>query len=161
MGERTTRRNFMIRYVKGMIFKCMLIEADVPTVNGRTYPRSVLENAVKQISLPIMGGLDIRPDSKIRLDKVSHEVRRLYVDFEGRLVGDVEVLDTPQGQILTKMIGESIGPSIGPGKFTLNPAFIGSLDSNDIASNDLRITAINISLIEDCLKELGSEPPDA
>ena len=135
--------------------KCMLIEADISTVNGRTYPRSVLENAVKQLNLPIMGGLDIRPEP-IRIDKVSHEVRSLYVDFEGRLVGEVEILDTPEGRTLTNMIDESIGPFIGPDKFTLNPCFIGSLDSNNIAGNDLRITAINICLIEDANREILS-----
>ena len=93
--------------MKGIIQK-----AQSPNANNRIYPRPILEREDAKYQELIkerrsLGELD-HPDSPIvQLENVSHLITE--TKWEGDdLVGTVEVLDTPKGQILEKLIGRDI-----------------------------------------------------
>ena len=93
--------------MKGVIQK-----AQQPNANNRIYPRPILEREDAKYQELIkerrsLGELD-HPDSPIvQLENVSHLVTE--TKWEGDdLVGTVEVLDTPKGQILEKLINRDI-----------------------------------------------------
>ena len=93
--------------MKGIIQK-----AQQPNANNRIYPRPILEREDAKYQELIkerraLGELD-HPDSPIvQLENVSHVVTATL--WEGdNLIGTIEVLDTPKGQILEKLIGRDI-----------------------------------------------------
>ena len=93
--------------MKGIIQK-----AQSPNANNRIYPRPILEREDAKYQELIkerrsLGELD-HPDSPIvQLENVSHLLTETKWDGDD-LVGTVEVLDTPKGQILEKLIGRDI-----------------------------------------------------
>ena len=93
--------------MKGIIQK-----AQQPNANNRIYPRPILEREDAKYQDLIkerraLGELD-HPDSPIvQLENVSHLVTETKWDGDD-LLGTVEVLDTPKGQILEKLIGRDI-----------------------------------------------------
>ena len=93
--------------MKGVIQK-----AQQPNANNRIYPRPILEREDAKYQELIkerrsLGELD-HPDSPIvQLENVSHLLTETKWDGDS-LVGTVEVLDTPKGQILEKLIGRDI-----------------------------------------------------
>ena len=76
--------------------------------NGRIYPKEILmreskkyENLLKkEVSL---GELDHPDSSVINLKNVSHNVREIHWDGDD-LVGTVEILPTPSGNILKELL---------------------------------------------------------
>ena len=93
--------------MKGVIQK-----AQQPNANNRIYPRPILEREDAKYQELIkerrsLGELD-HPDSPIvQLENVSHLLTETKLDGDD-LVGTVEVLDTPKGQILEKLINRDI-----------------------------------------------------
>jgi hypothetical protein len=93
--------------MKGIIQK-----AQQPNANNRIYPRPILEREDAKYQELIgerraLGELD-HPDSPlVQLENVSHLVTETKWDGDD-LLGTVEVLDTPKGQILEKLIGRDI-----------------------------------------------------
>ena len=87
--------------------------AEVKNGNGRFYPREVLEREVeKYVEGPIaekraLGELD-HPDSQvINLKNVSHNIKEIR--WEGNdVVGVIEILPTPSGNILTELFKNGI-----------------------------------------------------
>ena len=93
--------------MKGIVQK-----AQAPNANNRIYPRPILEREDAKYQELInerrsLGELD-HPDSPIvQLENVSHLVTETSWDGEN-LVGEIEVLDTPKGQILGKLVDRDI-----------------------------------------------------
>ena len=93
--------------MKGIIQK-----AQSPNANNRIYPRPILEREDAKYQELIkerrsLGELD-HPDSPIvQLENVSHLLTETKWDGDD-LIGTVEVLDTPKGQILEKLINRDI-----------------------------------------------------
>ena len=88
-------------------------KADDKNQNGRVYPRSVLESAVKSLqedlpSRSIMGEFDHPADAKIHLDRVSHLITNIWM--EGKYVyGEAEVLEKmPYGQQLSALLKSGV-----------------------------------------------------
>jgi hypothetical protein len=85
----------------------MVAQADVPNINNRVYPRSVLERAVESFNrmkasgTPMVGQLGTADQD---LAMVSHLVEDLYLSG-GQLLADIRVLDTPRGRELSELIG--------------------------------------------------------
>lgn len=82
---------------------------DQPTQNGRTYPRSVYEREVKKMQESIesrraFGELDHPADGKTKLSRVSHLITSLEIDGNGVVVGEAEILDTPNGRTLKAIL---------------------------------------------------------
>lgn len=90
-----------------------LQSAETKNGNGRYYPREVLEREVKNyIEGPIkenraLGELD-HPDSQvINLKNVSHNIKKVWWDGDD-VVGTIEILPTPSGNILTQLFKNGI-----------------------------------------------------
>ena len=96
-----------------LVVKGILQRADTKNQNGRVYPKEILmreakkysENFVKQKRA--MGELDHPESSVVNLQNVSHNVTDM--NFNGDdLVGTVEVLTTPSGNILRELFKNGI-----------------------------------------------------
>lgn len=91
-----------------IIVKGILQKADTLNQNGRIYPRDVLEREVRNYQKFIqenraLGECDHPDSTVVNLKNVSHIIREAF--FEGDTVkGTVEILDTPSGQILQKLV---------------------------------------------------------
>lgn len=88
-------------------------KSDTPNGNKRVYPRPVLEGAVESVSSIVnegrmLGELDHPDDAKIHLDKVSHKVTKLYMNTDGTVIGEAEVLNTPAGKILESLLQSGV-----------------------------------------------------
>jgi len=103
-----------------MIVKNMKIQqADQPNKNRRIYPRHILEREAKQLfetcrkieSRGIIGELDHFDNSQINLKNACLGV--LDYRWKGNdMLGDVEILNTPNGNILKEIISAGYVPGI-------------------------------------------------
>ena len=96
-----------------LVVKGVLQRAEAKNQNGRVYPRDILvreskkydKNFVKQNRA--LGELDHPDSSVVNLQNVSHNVKEMH--FEGdNLVGTVEILTTPSGNILKELFKNGI-----------------------------------------------------
>ena len=94
------------------IVKGVLQRAEAPNQNERVYPKSILMREAKKYETLIkerraLGELDHPDSSVINLKNVSHNVREIH--WEGNdLVGTVEILPTPSGNILKELFNNKI-----------------------------------------------------
>jgi len=96
-----------------LIVKGVLQRAESKNQNGRIYPREILFREAKKYSKEFvkearaMGELDHPESSVVNLQNVSHNVKEMH--FEGdNLLGTVEVLGTPAGNILKELFKAGI-----------------------------------------------------
>lgn len=95
-----------------LMMKGILQKADTLNQNGRIYPRNILEREVRNYQKFIkenraMGEIDHPDSSVVELKRVSHVVREAHL--EGNTVmGTVEILPTPSGDILKKLVESNI-----------------------------------------------------
>jgi len=95
-----------------LIMKGILQKAETLNQNGRVYPKSILEREIRNYQKFIkenraLGELDHPDSSVVNLNNVSHNV--LNMDWKGNdLVGTVEVLSTPAGNILKELFKSGI-----------------------------------------------------
>ena len=96
-----------------LIVEGVLQRAEAKNQNGRVYPKEILEREVKQyIEGPIkdnraMGELDHPESSIINLQNVSHTVKKCWWDGDD-VMGRVEILSTPAGNILKALFASGI-----------------------------------------------------
>jgi hypothetical protein len=88
-------------------------KCDEQNNNGRVYPRSVLENQVTAIQEKIkdralVGALDHPPNDAIHLSQASHLITKLWVEPNGDVMGECEILSTPNGQIVKALINDGV-----------------------------------------------------
>ena len=92
-----------------LIVSGVLQRADAKNQNSRIYPRQILEREVnnylqKEIAEKrAYGELDHPESSVVNLKNVSHVVRECWWDGDD-VVGKVEILNTPSGNILKELI---------------------------------------------------------
>jgi hypothetical protein len=117
-----------------LIVKGVLQRAEAKNQNGRVYPREILvreskkydENFVKQNRA--LGELDHPDSSVVNLQNVSHNVKEMH--FEGdNLVGTVEILTTPSGNILKELFKNGI-------KLGISSRGLGSVEMVQEANGD-------------------------
>lgn len=94
--------------LRGIFQKC-----DEQNNNGRIYPRKVLENQVSNIQEKIadrslVGALDHPPNDAIHLSQASHLITKLWVEPNGQVMGECEILSTPNGQIVKALINDGV-----------------------------------------------------
>jgi hypothetical protein len=101
-----------------MVARGEFARCDVPTQNGRTYPRGVYEREVKKLQESVasrraFGELDHPEDGKTKLSRVSHVITKLEIDRNGVVIGEAEILNTPNGQTLKAILdaGAEVGVS--------------------------------------------------
>ena len=102
-----------IKANKPLIVTGVLQRAEQKNQNGRVYPEEILRREVeKYIQGPIAdnrarGELDHPESSVINLQNVSHTVKKCWWEGED-VVGDVEILTTPAGNILKALFAAGI-----------------------------------------------------
>ena len=96
-----------------LVVRGVLQRAESKNQNGRVYPREVLMREAKKYSKEFigqnraMGELDHPESSVVNLANVSHNIKEMH--WEGdNLLGTVEVLGTPSGNILTELFKSGI-----------------------------------------------------
>jgi len=96
-----------------LIVKGVLQRAESKNQNGRVYPREVLLKEVsKYLEEPVserraLGELDHPESSVVNLNNASHNVIEMHWDGDD-LLGTVEVLSTPAGNILKELFKSGI-----------------------------------------------------
>ena len=94
------------------LVKGVLQRSGAENQNGRVYPKNILEREVTKYQQLIkerraLGELDHPDSSVINLKNVSHNVREVH--WEGNdVVGTVEILPTPSGNILKELLRAGI-----------------------------------------------------
>ena len=96
-----------------LIVRGVLQRAEAKNQNGRVYPRDILHREAKKYTKEFikerraMGELDHPESSVVNLQNVSHNVKDMH--WEGdNLLGTVEVLGTPSGNILKELFKSGI-----------------------------------------------------
>lgn len=94
--------------LKGRFQKC-----DEQNNNGRIYPRKILESQVQKIQEKIndrslVGALDHPANDAIHLSQASHLITGLSVDKSGDVIGECEILSTPNGKIVEALINDGV-----------------------------------------------------
>ena len=96
-----------------LVVRGVLQRAEAKNQNGRVYPREVLVREAKKYHKEFikqsraMGELDHPESSVVNLQNVSHNITEMH--WEGKnLIGSVEVLGTPSGNILGELFKAGI-----------------------------------------------------
>lgn len=123
----------------------ILQKSDTKNHNGRIYPKPILEReSNKYLNTQVrerraLGELD-HPDSQVvNLNNVSHNIVEMY--WKGNnLIGEVEVLGTPSGNILRELFRAGI-------KLGISSRGLGSLkkdnSGSDIVQEDFELVAFD------------------
>tara|TARA_B100002019_G_scaffold292006_1_gene313816 strand:- start:1022 stop:1645 length:624 start_codon:yes stop_codon:yes gene_type:complete len=96
-----------------LVVKGVLQRADAKNQNGRVYPKDILTREAKNYNdnfitqKRALGELDHPDSSVVNLQNVSHNITEMH--FEGdNLLGTVEILTTPSGNILRELFKNGI-----------------------------------------------------
>ena len=98
---------------KSLIVTGVLQRAESKNQNERIYPKDILEREIERyIEGPIaenraMGELDHPESSIINLQNVSHNIKKCWWEGDD-VMGDVEILSTPAGNILKALFAAGI-----------------------------------------------------
>jgi hypothetical protein len=119
-----------------LIVKGVLQRAEVKNQNGRIYPREILVRESKKYMNSFikesraLGELDHPDSSVVNLQNVSHNV--LMMEWDGDdLVGEVEVLSTPSGNILKELFRSGI-------KLGISSRGLGSVEETGEGGNEVQ-----------------------
>jgi hypothetical protein len=107
LAEQAVQKN------KPLIVSGILQRAEAKNQNGRVYPKDILEREVQAyMEGPVadnraMGELDHPESSIINLQNVSHTIKKCWWDGDD-VMGEVEILSTPAGNILKALFAAGI-----------------------------------------------------
>ena len=134
---KTSRRNEGVGGNKNMVVEGLVQRAEEFNHNGRTYPYEVLKKEVdKYIEGPIaenraLGELDHPESAVINLKNASHNIKQLWWDGND-LMGKIEVLPTPSGNILRELFNNAITVGISSrGMGSVEPLGEGRVEVQD------------------------------
>tara|TARA_R100001129_G_scaffold115346_2_gene79699 strand:- start:411 stop:1016 length:606 start_codon:yes stop_codon:yes gene_type:complete len=96
----------------GMMLSGKLQEGGVVNGNGRVYPPKVLVREVQNYKKLVkerraLGELDHPEDSVINLKNASHMVTDIWME-DNSVMGKVQVLNTPSGQVLQSLVESGV-----------------------------------------------------
>lgn len=129
---------------KKVLISGVLQRANARNQNGRVYPKAILAREAQKYQVLInekraLGELDHPDESIVNLSNVSHNIIEMH--WEGNdLVGTIEVLDTPSGNILRKLLEAGI-------KIGISSRALGSLKETSIGNevqDDLELIAFDM-----------------
>ncbi len=117
--------------------------ADVPTQNGRIYPRSVwareigrIQEAIKQGK--VLGHIDHPASGKTTLEKASHIITGLEMTDDGQIVGEAKILNNEYGRQLRSIL--EAGGAIGISSRGLGSTMMGESGSEVVQEDYSYIT---------------------
>lgn len=129
-----------------LVVKGILQRAAIKNQNGRVYPKEVLiresrkyeENFIKERRA--LGELDHPESSVVNLQNVSHNVVEMHWEGDD-LVGTIEVLPTPNGNILKELFRANIRLGISSrGMGTVNKSL---KEDADVVQDDFELIAFD------------------
>jgi len=82
---------------------------DTPTLNGRIYSTKLMEREIKRLkedleNRRVLGQLDHPQSGKSSLSLVSHVITDLWLEADGRVMGEAEILNTTTGRDLRALV---------------------------------------------------------
>jgi hypothetical protein len=88
-------------------------QCDEQNNNGRIYPKSILEAQVQAIQEKIgdrslVGALDHPNNDAIHLSQASHLITKLWLEKDGSVMGECEILSTPNGKIVEALLNDGV-----------------------------------------------------
>jgi hypothetical protein len=88
-------------------------QCDEQNNNGRIYPKPILEAQVQAIQEKIgdrslVGALDHPNNDAIHLSQASHLITKLWLEKDGSVMGECEILSTPNGKIVEALINDGV-----------------------------------------------------
>lgn len=116
-------------------------KADIPTANGRIYPRHLWEREIKKIKPAmdagqVFGHCNHPKDGKTDLKEVAIVMNDLYIDPDGRVIGEATIVDNIHGQqymAITKAGGKVGVSSRGMGSTKMGE---GKYSGHEIVDDD-------------------------
>ena len=134
---KTTQITEGVKGTRNLLVEGVVQRADSKNQNGRVYPKHILENEVeKYIASSIaenraLGELDHPESTVINLKNVSHNIKSLWWDGDD-LMGKIEVLPTPSGNILRELFANNITVGISSrGMGSVQPLGEGTVEVQD------------------------------
>lgn len=137
--------NESIAQNKPLIVTGILQRANAKNQNGRVYPSNILMREAKKYSdvqiheRRALGELDHPQSSIVNLNNVSHNVKKMWWE-DNNLLGEVEVLGTPSGNILKELFKAGI-------KLGISSRGLGSVqmdeNNNNIVQDDFELIAFD------------------
>jgi hypothetical protein len=122
---------------RNLIVEGVVQRADSKNQNGRVYPKETLERVVADyIATSIaenraLGELDHPESAVINLKNVSHNITKLWWSGDD-LMGKIEILPTPSGNILRELFANNITVGISSrGMGSVQPLGEGTLEVQD------------------------------
>ena len=132
-----------------LIVSGVLQRADAKNQNGRIYPREILAREAKKYSgvqikeRRALGELDHPDSSVVNLNNVSHNIREVHWEGDD-LLGTVEVLSTPAGNILKELFKSGIKLGISSrGLGSVEPVNESDGDGTVAVQNDFELIAFD------------------
>ena len=131
-----------------LVVKGILQRASIKNQNGRVYPRETLfreskkyeENFIKERRA--LGELDHPESSVVNLQNVSHNVVEMHWEGDD-LIGTIEVLTTPNGNILKELFKANIRLGISSrGLGTVNKSMSEGAEA-DVVQDDFELIAFD------------------
>ena len=117
-----------------LVVRGVLQRAEAKNQNGRVYPAEILQREAKNYNEGFikqkraLGELDHPDSSVVNLSNVSHNITEMH--FEGdNLIGTVEILTTPSGNILRELFKNGI-------KLGISSRGLGSVETVNEGPND-------------------------
>lgn len=110
--NRSTITEALAQHQPIVLKNVVLQRADAENQNGRTYPFAILKREADKYQVFIkerraLGELDHPSDPVVNLKNASHNIVKMW--FVGKdLLGDIEVLSTPSGNILKELLKNDI-----------------------------------------------------
>lgn len=134
---KTTSLTEGVKGSRNLIVEGVVQRADAKNQNGRVYPKHILEKEVeKYVAESIaqnraLGELDHPESTVINLKNVSHNIKRLWWEGDD-LMGEIEILPTPSGNILRELFANKITVGISSrGMGSVQPLGEGTVEVQD------------------------------
>lgn len=110
---------------------------DVPTANGRIYPTRLMTREIKRLSEDlkarrVLGETDHPTDGKTSLKRVSHVITDLWLESDGRVIGEAEVLNTTEGRNLKALIEAGIPLPVSSRGFGSTKPTTGKVEGEEV-----------------------------
>lgn len=134
---KTTQLTEGVKGARNLIVEGVVQRADSKNQNGRVYPKHILEKEVeKYVATSIaenraLGELDHPESTVINLKNVSHNIKSLWWEGDD-LMGKIEILPTPSGNILRELFANNITVGISSrGMGSVQPLGEGTVEVQD------------------------------
>ena len=120
------------------------IQPDVPNKNGYVYTKEAIENAFAKYNKNSgfkVGTISNRENRASKLSDIAFGIQNNVIKEGNFWSADIEVLDTPQGKVLEKLLDLD--------EYMITTNMIGTLDNDTKKIKECSIVGVNISKRKD------------